>query len=95
MPALNLSLLGRSAVDLDGQPAPALPTQKALALLIYLAVEQESEHDRDALTGLLWPGMPSRSARHNLRQLVYFLRQAFPEVAPKRGRELRRPFLCC
>jgi WD40 repeat protein/DNA-binding SARP family transcriptional activator/tRNA A-37 threonylcarbamoyl transferase component Bud32 len=33
---------------------------------------------------LLWPGLPKRSARGNLRQNLYYLRKEIPEVSPGR-----------
>jgi DNA-binding SARP family transcriptional activator len=50
------------------------------ALFIYLAVEAQA-HNRDLLLDLLWPGLPEQSARSNLRQIIYYLRQIFPDTA--------------
>jgi len=74
MTTLSLNLFGSVRVLLDGRPAPALPTKKVEALLYYLASEPAAEHRRELLMNLLWPGMPDRSARHNLRQTLYHLR---------------------
>jgi predicted ATPase/DNA-binding SARP family transcriptional activator len=41
---------------------------------------------------LLWPGMPPKSARTNLRQNLYYLRQSIPSVTPPAGGEAV-PFL--
>jgi DNA-binding SARP family transcriptional activator/tRNA A-37 threonylcarbamoyl transferase component Bud32 len=80
---LKLSLLGRFAAWLDGQPLTDFRTRKVQALLIYLTVEPQ-DHKRDRLLDLLWPGLPERSARANLRQIIYYLRQLIPE-APANG----------
>jgi DNA-binding SARP family transcriptional activator len=67
-------------------------TQKALALFIYLAVEQLRQPDRsiarEQLTDLLWPGMPSPSALQNLRQTIYQIRKALPVVHHHDGSEV-------
>ena len=82
MSKLSLSLLGPFQLLLDDQDASRLPTKKAQALLVYLAAEPGA-HRRDFLTNLLWPGMPDRSARSNLRQSLYFLRKTIPEIEAK------------
>lgn len=79
-PHLTLTLFGRFQADLDGQVLTSFRTSKVQALLVYLASEPEP-HRRDSLTELLWPGMPERSARHNLRQVLYYLRSALRELS--------------
>jgi DNA-binding SARP family transcriptional activator len=32
------------------------------------------------LLNLLWPGLPEKSARSNLRQILYYLRRDLPDV---------------
>jgi DNA-binding SARP family transcriptional activator/tRNA A-37 threonylcarbamoyl transferase component Bud32 len=59
-------------------------TRKVQALLIYLVTEPRPQR-RDLLMSLLWPGMPERSARSNLRQVLYYLRQVLPEVSSGDG----------
>ncbi len=75
MADLNLSYFGRFHASLDGQPIESFRTIKVQALLIYLTTEAAFEgpkpHQRDTLVGLLWPDLPNRSARINLRQIVY------------------------
>ncbi len=76
MPRLTISLLGSFNVTLDGKPVTNFATDKARALLVYLAVEAGHPHRRDALAGLLWPDQPQRKARQNLRQALSYLRRA-------------------
>ncbi|MGD2049089.1 MAG: protein kinase, partial [Chloroflexota bacterium] len=87
MKTLSLILFGNVQASLDGQPVLDLPTKKVQALLLYLATDQETEHRRESLMLLLWPGMLERSARHNLRQALYHLRKNLPEVARRPGAE--------
>ncbi|WP_420643887.1 AfsR/SARP family transcriptional regulator [Candidatus Leptofilum sp.] len=62
------------------KPLTGFRTTKVKALLIYLATEPAPQR-RETLTTLLWPGMPERSARQNLRQIMYNLRRAVPDLA--------------
>jgi DNA-binding SARP family transcriptional activator/tetratricopeptide (TPR) repeat protein len=63
---LEITLLGRPQIKLDGQIAPAINANKALALLYYLAATGQT-HSRQALAGLLWSDLPEEAARRNLR----------------------------
>jgi DNA-binding SARP family transcriptional activator len=75
MGRLSLNFLGAPEVQYDGQPI-AFPTRKALALLIYLAVEGTAQ-PRDKLTALLWPDSPGAST---LRSTLTMLRKALGEA---------------
>ncbi|MCJ7548877.1 MAG: NB-ARC domain-containing protein [Anaerolineae bacterium] len=75
MVRLSLSLLGAFDAQLDSEPL-TFATDKAAALLIYLAVEADHPHHRNALAGLLWPDQPQRNARHNLRQALSHVHKA-------------------
>ena len=80
MSDLSLQLFGPVSVELDGRPFNNFRTTKIQALLIYLAVEPPIAQPREALMDLLWPAMPLESAQTNLRQIVYQLRKAIPEI---------------
>ncbi len=81
MAPLRLGLLGTLHVTrADGSPA-RLESDKARALLAYLAVEADHPHRRDALLGLLWPDAAEPVAHHNLRQALFNLRQAIGDPA--------------
>jgi DNA-binding SARP family transcriptional activator len=81
MATLKLSLLGPFIASYNNQPLQNLRTNKVQALLIYLAVGKDRAHPRESLMELLWPGMPLESAQVNLRQTIYRLRKAIPEVS--------------
>jgi DNA-binding SARP family transcriptional activator len=85
MPVLTLSLLGPFSASLDDKPIQKFRTKKVQALLIYLAVEATRVHQRESLMTLLWPDLPLTSAQVNLRQAIYRLRQAIPEVNSRYG----------
>lgn len=65
MPALELALLGRPQILLDGQPLD-ITSHKAQALFYYLAMSRQS-HSRQSLAGLLWTDLDEAAARRNLR----------------------------
>jgi DNA-binding SARP family transcriptional activator/tRNA A-37 threonylcarbamoyl transferase component Bud32 len=92
MTKLSLSLLGAFRAALNGKILTGFRTNKAQALLIYLVVEPEPQR-REHLMTLLWPGMPERSARHNLRQILYHLRQAIPDLSSESDKQTAVSFL--
>ena len=75
MPTLQITLLGAMQVQVAGALALQFPTAKVQALLAYLAVEAKTAHPRDTLIGLFWPDFTMDSARQNLRQALFRLRQ--------------------
>jgi adenylate cyclase len=88
MTQLSIFLLGSFRVALDGEPVTGFVSDKARALLAFLAVEAERAHRREALAGLLWPNYPERSARASLRNALANVRQVIGD------READPPFLC-
>lgn len=88
MTVLKISLLGPFTAAYIDFPRINIPAQKAQALLIYLSVERGTPHRREQLFTLLWPGMPEKSARHNLSQVLYTLRQVFPFLKDKNGEQI-------
>lgn len=74
MSMFTFSLFGSFSASLNGHPI-AFRSITVQALLIYLAAENENgPRRREALSELIWPGMPPASARKNLRQTLYELR---------------------
>lgn len=76
MAHLDIQLLGALQILLDGAPLTGFATDKARALLAYLALESAHPQRRDALATLLWPDQPENKARQNLRQTLLYLRQS-------------------
>ncbi|HSR30882.1 MAG TPA: transcriptional regulator, partial [Anaerolineae bacterium] len=74
--ALSIWLLGPPQVRLDQELVSTLRSDKALALLAYLAVESDRAHRREKLAGMLWPDYPESSARASLRRALADVRQA-------------------
>jgi DNA-binding SARP family transcriptional activator/predicted ATPase len=75
---LQLALLGKPRLCLDGVSAGKFVFNKSMALLAYLATTGRP-HTREALAGLLWGEMPNENARANLRKIVADLRQMVGE----------------
>ena len=75
MPRLACSFLGTFQVTLEETPVTAFVSDKARALLAYLAVEADRPHRRETLAGLLWPDHPQTAALNSLRQALFNLRQ--------------------
>jgi DNA-binding SARP family transcriptional activator len=75
MGRLDIRLFGAFQVSLDGRPLTAFKTDKARALLAYLAVEADRSHRRESLSAIFWPLNPETTARRNLRQTLFRLRK--------------------
>jgi DNA-binding SARP family transcriptional activator len=76
MARLSIILFGSFHVTLDGVPVTGFESNKVRALLALLAVEADRPHSRDSVIGLLWPDQDERTARRNLSQALFNLRQA-------------------
>jgi DNA-binding SARP family transcriptional activator/TolB-like protein len=76
---LAVSLVGRLTISVDGRPLE-LRTQKAGAVLGYLALAETKHESRERLVGLLWSRSDEEKARASLRQVVRELRSAFEET---------------
>lgn len=76
---LSVSLVGRLTVRFNGHLVE-LRTQKASAVLSYLALTETKHESRERLVGLLWSRSDEEKARASLRQVVRELRTAFEEA---------------
>ena len=79
MSHLDITTLGAFQTRLDGITLTAFRTDKVRALLVFLAVEADRPHRRDALEGMFWGERPDTAARNNLRQALHVLREALHE----------------
>jgi DNA-binding SARP family transcriptional activator len=75
---LELRTLGTLDLRADGAPVSSVLAQpRRTAFFCYLALARPTGyHPRDALFALFWPEHESESARHALRQSLYFLRRS-------------------
>jgi DNA-binding SARP family transcriptional activator len=75
MARLAIYLLGPLRVILDGEPVTGFISDKARALLAYLAVESDHSHRRESLAGLLWPDFPEKEAHRSLASALANVRK--------------------
>ncbi|GGS03892.1 ATP-binding protein [Deinococcus sedimenti] len=68
--SIHLNLLGRPTLTVNGSTRPL--ERKTAALFAYLCVGGQTPRAR--LAGLLWPDVPDRAARSNLRQTIWRIR---------------------
>jgi len=73
---IQIYSLGPLGVKRGGEAVKGFESDKARALLAYLALERDFPHPREALTELLWPELSPAAARHNLSQVIFSLRGA-------------------
>lgn len=76
-PSLSIRLLGEVQLMRDEQALNGKLYNKVIALLAYLIAESDRSHTREHLAALFWPALSPDVARGNLRQALYYLRQAF------------------
>lgn len=87
MASLRLTLLGAFQASLDDTALNSFESNKVRALLVYLAVECDRPHSREALADLLWPDWPQHQAQ-------YYLRNALSDLRGLLGdRQAQRPVL--
>jgi predicted ATPase/DNA-binding SARP family transcriptional activator len=73
---LTLELLGTFRATTGSDALIGFRTDKARALLAYLAVESARPQQRTSLATLLWPDMPDDIALRNLRKTLHRLYEA-------------------
>ena len=73
---IEIYSLGPLGVKRGGEAVKGFESDKARALLAYLALERGFPHPREALTEMLWPDLSPAAARHNLSQVIFSLRDA-------------------
>jgi DNA-binding SARP family transcriptional activator/tetratricopeptide (TPR) repeat protein len=76
---LVVRFLGRAEVGVDDRPL-AIESRPALSLLGCLALQEGRPVRRDKLAGMLWPDSDETSARTNLRQALWRLRQGLADA---------------
>jgi DNA-binding SARP family transcriptional activator len=81
MPHLVLSLLGHVHVAVDGKPLTQFDSDKARAMLFFLAMTSGQTHRRETVAALLWPEQSDKAGQQNLRKALYRLRQALGDDA--------------
>jgi DNA-binding SARP family transcriptional activator/predicted ATPase len=77
MDALHISALGPPQISLNGQGV-GIRRRKAVALLVYLAVEGQSQ-SREFLSGLFWPEFEQSKAYAYLRRTLWEIKHVLGE----------------
>src|SRR5919202_4315708 len=72
---LTLDLFGSFRAAVAGTRLTGFRSDKARALLAYLAVEGDRPHSRSSLATLLWPDVPDDGALGNLRKTLHRLQE--------------------
>jgi DNA-binding SARP family transcriptional activator/tetratricopeptide (TPR) repeat protein len=76
---IELRTLGTAALVVNGEHR-RLPTQKHLALLVYISFHQGLTVRRDRLASLLWEDAGRRQGLHSVSQALYAIRTILPEL---------------
>ncbi len=71
---LTVHLFGNPSLQLEGEPVTGFISNKAVALVYYLAATGRS-HGRDVLASLLWGDFSENKAKKNLRDVLSNLRK--------------------
>ncbi len=79
---LSIKLLGRMAVEHDGQLMPVPASRRAWSLLAYLALHPGPQ-PRGELAARFWPDVLDSSARASLRSAIWALRRTLEPFAPE------------
>ncbi|MCP5097402.1 MAG: tetratricopeptide repeat protein [Chloroflexi bacterium] len=77
MTTFQIHFLGASQIKEAGQAMPGIRSQKAIALLGYLAIEARPVA-RASLAALFWGGDPAEKARRELRRVLHNLTSLIP-----------------
>ena len=79
MSPLSLRFLGTFHASRDDVAVTSFRSDKARALLAFLALEADRPHRREALAALFWPDKSERAGKANLRQTLSRLKRALKE----------------
>lgn len=82
MRQLSLTLLGGFTAALPDESPLHFPTDKARALLAYLALSPDTPIRRETLAALFWPEQADDLARQNLRQTLSRLLKSLDQAQP-------------
>lgn|GEM_PF-902543 len=78
--SLEIHLLGSFHLILDEKSVKGLDSPRLQSFLAYLLINNNAPQSRQQLAFLFWPESNESQARTNLRNMLFKLRGAFPEV---------------
>jgi DNA-binding SARP family transcriptional activator len=76
-----MRLLGDFSLPGDGGMVESASTPRLQALIAYLVLHRDAPQSRQRLAFMFWPESSEAQARNNLRQLLYALRHALPDLS--------------
>ena len=76
--SVNLELLGRFLLEIDGREVAVAPGSRQQRLLAYLLLRQGERVPRSRVAGALWPEVDESQARRRLSDALYLLRRCLP-----------------
>ena len=79
MPRLALKLFSDFKINLDDEIVVGIKTNKARALLAYLALEAGRSHRRSVLAEFFWPNKPAGAGRNSLKQALSNIRNTLED----------------
>jgi DNA-binding SARP family transcriptional activator len=75
---LRVLLFGGFEVWHEGRLLQGFESQRVRALFAYLVLHRDRTFSRDQVAALLWPERDEETARRNLRQAIYNLKESLP-----------------
>jgi DNA-binding SARP family transcriptional activator len=78
---LGLKLFSDYKINLDDEIVVGIKTNKARALLAYLALEANRSHRRSVLAEFFWPNKPAGAGRNSLKQALSNIRNSLADQA--------------
>jgi DNA-binding SARP family transcriptional activator len=79
MPRLALKLFSDFKINLNDEIVVGIKTNKARALLAYLALEANRSHSRSVLAEFFWPNKPAGAGRNSLKQALSNIRSTLED----------------
>jgi DNA-binding SARP family transcriptional activator len=76
---IEIHLLGNFSLSYDNVPLIGF-SDRQQSLLAYLLLNLEHPQSRQQIAFLFWPDSSDKQAKTNLRQLLYHLRQSWPDL---------------
>ena len=80
MSTLRIELFGSFQIRYQNVPLDGFDAPRLQSLLAFLLLHRDAPQPRKHLAFLLWQDSSEKQAHNNLRNLVYLLRKALPEV---------------
>lgn len=77
---LHIRLLGDFQLVLGEEPVTSVDTPRLQSLVAFLAVHRDAPQSRRHVAYTFWPESTEKQAFNNLRNLIYVLRRAWPDV---------------